>query len=95
MKSDNRYLGALIIAPILIFIFLGGLPLKILTIILSIMGMYEFYRAVRKKEFKPLDIIGYLMLVLYYVFSNRFDILAFIIILGTMLVLIVPVINLK
>ena len=95
MKSDNRYLGALIIAPILIFIFLGGLPLKILTIILSILGMYEFYRAVRKKEFKPLDIIGYLMLVLYYVFSNRFDILAFIIILGTMLVLIVPVINLK
>ena len=29
MKSNNRYLGALMIAPFIVFVFLGGMYLKI------------------------------------------------------------------
>ncbi|MGL5574948.1 MAG: phosphatidate cytidylyltransferase, partial [Sarcina sp.] len=42
MNSDNRYLGAAIMAPFVILIFLGGYWLKGLVIALSIIGMYEF-----------------------------------------------------
>ena len=50
MKINSRYIGALVIAPLLIFILLGGLPLKIFTIALSICGLYEFYNALRAKN---------------------------------------------
>ena len=43
MKSNNRYLGALMLAPFIVFVFLGGIYLKIFTIALSVIGMYEFY----------------------------------------------------
>ncbi len=54
MKSNNRYLGALMIAPFIIFIFLGGIILKVFTIVLSVFGLYEFYNALKQKEFNPI-----------------------------------------
>lgn len=95
MKSNSRYLGALIIAPFIVFIFLGGLPLKLFTIALSLIGMYEFYRALDKKEYKTLSIAGYALLILFYVLKNDFTNLAYLIIIAMFVLLIIPVINLK
>ena len=73
MKLNSRYLGALVLAPLLIFVFLGGLPLKLFTIALSVCGLYEFYHALKTKEIKSIPIISYILLVLYYVLNNDFE----------------------
>ena len=39
MKVNSRYIGALVLAPLLIFVLLGGLPLKLFTIALSVCGL--------------------------------------------------------
>lgn len=95
MKSDNRYLGALMIAPFIIFIFLGGIPLEIFTIIISLIGMFEFYRAISQKEFKPIQFIGYAMLLVYYLLQNNFEYLSYITIIATFVLLMIPVITRK
>lgn len=95
MKSNSRYLGALLIAPFIIFIFLGGIYLKAFTIVLSVLGMYEFYKSVNTKDFKPVTLIGYFMLIAYYITGNDFKVLSFIIIITTFLMLCVPVIDVK
>lgn len=95
MKSDNRYLGALMIAPFIAFIFLGGLPLEIFTFVLSTLGLYEFYKALREKEFKPINLIGYILLFFYYIMGHNFEALMYMLILATFILLMIPVINLK
>lgn len=95
MKSDNRYLGAAMIAPFIIFIFLGGPYLKAFTVVLSALGLYEFYNALRQKEFNPISIVGYVLLGLFYIMNNNFESLMFLVIIGTVALLCVPIINLK
>ena len=95
MGSNNRYLGALMIAPFILFVFFGGLPLKLFTIVLSALGMYEFYKALKEKEFNPIEPVGYILLGLYYLFDNNFETLIFLVILATFILLMVPVVNLK
>lgn len=95
MKSNNRYLGALMIAPFIIFIFLGGIYLKGFILALSVMALWEFYKALREKNFKPITSIGYLLLIVYYILNNNFEIMMYIIVISTFVLLIVPVINLK
>ncbi len=51
---NNRYIGALILAPLVIFLFLGGEYLKYIVMVLSLLGMYEFYKVSRKKHYKPI-----------------------------------------
>lgn len=95
MKSNSRYLGALILAPLVIFIFLGGIYLKVLTIVLSVFGLYEFYKTVKVKDYKPISTIGYVLLALYYIFNNNLEILAILLILATFVLLCIPVIDIK
>lgn len=95
MKSDNRYLGAAIIAPFILFIFMGGRILEGFTFVLSVLGMYEFYKALKEKEFKPISIVGYAMLCAYYFMNHNFENMMYIVILATFILLIVPVINLN
>ena len=83
------------IAPFILFIFWGGLPLKIFTFILSAFGMYEFYKALKEKDFKPIEMVGYILLILFYLFNNDFEKLIFMIILATFILLIIPVVDLK
>ena len=63
---NNRYIGALILAPLIIFLFLGGDYLKYLVMVLSLLGMYEFYKVSRKKHYKPMGLIGYILCIVYY-----------------------------
>lgn len=95
MKSDNRYLGAMMIAPFILFIFLGGLPLEIFTLMLSFLGLYEFYKALKEKEFNPINLVGYLLLIIYYLIGHNFESLMYIVILATFFLLMIPIINLK
>jgi phosphatidate cytidylyltransferase len=92
---NNRYLGALILAPLIIFLFLGGEYLKYLVMALSLLGMYEFYKVSRKKHYKPIGIIGYILCIIYYLnmsndFSASFNI--YILIAIIFLLLCIPVI---
>ena len=95
MKSNSRYLGALVMAPFVILIFLGGLFLKGLVIALSVLGLYEFYKTVKVKKYNPISIIGYILLVLYYITNNKFEALSVIIILATFVLLCIPILDLK
>ena len=72
MKVNRRYIGALVLAPLLIFVLLGGLPLKLFTIALSVCGLYEFYHALSTKEIKSIPIISYALLIAYYLLNNNF-----------------------
>lgn len=83
------------LSPLVIFLFLGGVYLKILSLALSLMGMYEFYRACSNKNIKTISIVGYVSCILYY-FSN-FDlrVLMVLMVFMTFILLIVPIINLK
>lgn len=58
MSFNKRYLGALILSPFIIFLFLGGIYLKGVTLVLSLFGMYEFYNVISKKGFKPMAVLG-------------------------------------
>lgn len=95
MKSNNRYLGAAMIAPFIIFVFLGGIYLKGFVFLLSLMAMWEFYKALGNKEFKPLSIAGYALLIIYYLINNNFENMMYILVAATFILLIVPVIDLR
>lgn len=95
MKSDNRYLGAAIMAPFIIFIFLGGMYLKGLVLALSVIGMYEFYKTVKVAKMLPVITAGYIFLAVYYLTGNDFTTLSYIIIIGMGLLLCIPIINVK
>ena len=95
MKLNSRYLGAVVLAPLLIFVFLGGLPLKLFTIALSICGLYEFYNALKTKEIKSIPIISYVLLLIYYAINNDFEKMMYILVIVMVIALIIPIIDLK
>jgi len=67
----SRYLGALIILPFCIFLFLGGTYLKYAVLLLSLVGMNELYNAARAKMISPLSSVGYLLCIAYYLTLGR------------------------
>ena len=95
MKLNNRYIGAAIIAPFILFIFLGGIWLKGFAIVLSVLGLYEFYNALREKKFNPIPIVGYILIAAFYATNNNFQYLMYIVVLVAIALLMIPIINLK
>lgn len=95
MKSDNRYLGAVMIAPFIIFVFLGGIYLKGFVLSISLMALWEFYKALKERSFKPVKSAGYILLIVYYLLNNNFEYMMYIIVAATLILLIIPVINLE
>ncbi len=60
-----RIISSLVLFPILFaFVYYGGLPLKIGTMFVSIIGMYEFYKAICKK-IMPIHYLGFIVTVVY------------------------------
>ena len=95
---DKRYIGAAILLPFLIFLVIGGVFLKYGLMVLSLGGMYEFYMACKRKNYKPIEYIGYAMCLIYYfTLGNNFDgnLLMAIIVLSLIIMLCIPVINLQ
>jgi phosphatidate cytidylyltransferase len=64
---NNRYLGAITLLPFILILFLGGVYLKYGIMIVSLMGMYEFYKVIKEKGINAINIIGYLLCVAYYI----------------------------
>ena len=92
---NNRYIGALVLTPFIIFLFLGGVYLKYIVMVISLFGMYEFYKVSRKKHYKPIALIGYGLCIVYYLnmnkdFSQSFNI--YILIATIFLLLCIPVV---
>ncbi|MEG0133746.1 MAG: phosphatidate cytidylyltransferase [Clostridium sp.] len=93
---NQRYVGALVLAPLLLLIFLGGYYLKISVVLLSLGGMYEFYRVSRISGYKPVATVGYILCLAYYMYiGNGFNlaIAVNVFILVVFLLMILPVIN--
>lgn len=95
MKKNSRYFGALVMAPFIIFLFLGGVWLKSITFIVSFLGLYEIYNALKEKKFNPIPLVGYILLVIYYLMNNNIEKFVYVLLLISILLLIVPIINLK
>lgn len=95
MNFNKRYLGALIMAPFIIFLFLGGIYLKILTLILSLMGLYELYKVVKEKNINAFSLFGYISIIVYFILDNDVEKLIYVLIPLTFISLIMPVLNLK
>lgn len=95
MSINKRYIGAAIIAPFILFIFLGGVYLKYFTIAISIAGLYEFYKVAKISKIRTVDIVGYTLLIIFYILNNNFEALSYMIIIATFLMLCLPVLNPK
>lgn len=93
---NKRYIGALIISPMIIFIFLGGIYLHIFALVLSLIGIYEIYNAAKMKAINPIHYAGYFLSIAYYVIINKSFLEAFFFLIFMLLLLLcVPVMNTK
>lgn len=93
---NKRYLGALILTPVVIFLLLGGVYLQALMFIISLIGMHEFYNTVREKNLKPLRVFSYLLCLVYYIILNNnlgFKYIIFILTISVFIMLCIPVFN--
>ncbi len=70
---DKRHLGALILSPIIIFLFLGGIYLKLFVLAVSLIGMYEFYKIMKVKDINPISYAGYILCVIYYFTMGSYE----------------------
>jgi phosphatidate cytidylyltransferase len=98
MVLNKRYLGALILLPFIIFLFLGNIYLFGITLIVSLFGMYEFYNVMKTKKINPLNIIGYITCLIYFYIIYNGHSLNGIVALNVffaLFLLCVPVINTK
>lgn len=71
-----RIISAVVAIPLLLFfVIYGGLPLRLAVAVLSLIGMYELYKAVSVK-IKTVHITGFLLEIAYsyYLFDNNVDI---------------------
>ncbi|RXI37785.1 phosphatidate cytidylyltransferase [Clostridium tetani] len=95
---SKRYLGALILSPLIIFLFIGGKYLKALIFLISLRGMYEFYKAIEKK-IEPVSILGYVLCIVYYLFILNTEIngelFFYISILAVFILMLMPIFNEK
>lgn len=83
------------IAPFIIFVFLGGMYLKGFIFALSIVAIWEFYNALEEKKFKPIRSVGYILLAIYYILNNNFELMMYVLVVAAFILLILPVINLE
>lgn len=58
--------GAIGLILLIVIIFIGGLPLNIAIIGLSLLGLFELFRALKKLSFKPITSIAYFATLLIY-----------------------------
>ncbi|MBU5677451.1 phosphatidate cytidylyltransferase [Alkaliphilus sp. MSJ-5] len=67
----KRIVSAIIGLPFLLaIIFIGGMPLFIAILIVSLIGLREFYNACKNKSLFPVEVIGYLGSIALIVLVN-------------------------
>ncbi len=80
--------GAIIAVAAVILITVGGYPLLLASLVISLIGVFELYR-VMKIQWEIPGIIGYLVVVLYYflLLFDRMNLLMFLVILALLLMM--------
>lgn len=69
----KRIISSVIAFPIIVLIiWFGGLPFKLLMILISLTGMFELYKAMNKKN-NAINFISYIFIVVYYLFIDNLD----------------------
>ncbi|CAM2937375.1 phosphatidate cytidylyltransferase [Hathewaya histolytica] len=93
----NRYLGAIVLLPLAIFLFIGGNHLKFLVLILSLVGLYEFYGILKKKDYHTFNYLAYAFVIIYFLYLDKLttDYFLFIVVLFICICLSIPVFQLK
>lgn len=91
----KRVISALIGLPILVsLVYVGGIPLFIAVLIISLIGLREFYSACKNKSLMPIEIVGYIgsifLITLLYFSSN----LSYVLFLFFILILVLNIIQL-
>lgn len=95
---NNRYIGALIVAPFLIFLFLGGIYLKYGVMVLSLLGMHEFYKVIREKNINAISSAGYLLCLIYYITLGKdvnYKLIFFMLVITVFIIMCIPVLDIK
>jgi phosphatidate cytidylyltransferase len=95
---NKRYLGALLLSPLVILIFIGGIYLKYFALILSLIGMYEFFNVIKEKNIHAMKYIGYILCIIYYFTLSstvNYNVFFLLIIAATFVMLCIPVIDTK
>lgn len=93
MSINKRYLGAVFLAPLLIFLLLGGIYLKVFVFALSMLGLYEYYKVSKEALLKPISIVGYILCIIYYSLINynlNFKFVLFLIVIGIFFMMCIP-----
>lgn len=93
---NKRYLGAIILLPLLIFVFTGGIILRYGVLALSLTGLYEFYKVIKKRDLKPISIVGYTLTLIYFFTLGKVvnsELLIGLLIFGTLSMLCITVLN--
>jgi len=63
----KRLISSIVALPILFFVvFMGGTYIQIAALLLSLMGLYEFYHAFRQAGYQPSAKLGYTFTILLY-----------------------------
>lgn len=92
---NSRYIGAVILAPILIFLLIGGPLLQYGLLVVSLIGLNEFYNVLSKKNINSFRYMAYVFTIFYYsfLFKINFSLVAMILFLLVMLLLCIPALN--
>ncbi len=72
-KLNKRYIGSLIILPIILAILLGGIVLKFVMGIISVMAIVEFSNALSLKEIKVNKYLILFFIIIYYVIDFKYS----------------------
>jgi phosphatidate cytidylyltransferase len=95
---NNRYVGALILAPFIVFLFLGGIYLKYGIMVLSLFGMHEFYKVIKEKNIQSINLAGYVLCIVYYMTLNRtinYKMSFFLLIITVFIIMCIPVFDVE
>lgn len=94
---NSRYIGAVILTPIVVFLIMGGSLLQYGLLAISLIGLNEFYNVAGKRGINTFRYVGYIFTIFYYVFLYKmnFSLIAFMLFLLVMLLLCIPSINLN
>lgn len=63
----TRIISAIVMLPLLLLVYFGGIWLKLACIAISFIGLKEFYDGFRNEGAQPCYIIGYCSIILLYV----------------------------
>lgn len=72
LKMDKRYIGSLIVIPIIIGLLLGGLTLKAIMLIITVLSLFEFSYALDQKKINVNKYIVIFFTIIYYSINFKY-----------------------